>query len=139
MRSLKLQLHPAELGMVTANLKATGDQLSVELHVENTEAFHRLNADSDAIVKSLRTLGYDIDRVTVLQPQLASTGVPRTDNGTGAAPFSRDGSSFQPGNSGNGEGRAGGQASGRGGRSDAQHGDQAQQVRRDRVGSGLYI
>lgn len=139
MRSLKLQLHPAELGMVTANLKAAGDRLSVELHVENSEAYHRLSADSDAIVKSLQTLGYDIDRVSVLQPQLASTGVARADTATGAAPFARDDSSFQAGNSGNGEGRAGGQASGRGGRGDAQHGDQAQQVRRDRTGGGLYI
>lgn len=139
MRSLKLQLHPAELGMVTANLKAAGDRLSVELHVENSEAYHRLSADSDAIVKSLQTLGYDIDRVSILQPQLASTGVARADAATGTAPFGRDDSSFQAGNSGNGEGRAGGQASGRGGRGDAQHGDQAQQVRRDRAGGGLYI
>lgn len=139
MRSLKIQLHPAELGMVTANLRAAGDQLSVELHVESSEAYHRLSADSDAIVKSLRTLGYDIDRVSILQPQAASTGVSRADTATGATPLSRDGASFQAGNSGNGEGRAGGQAGGRGGRDDAQHGEQAQQVRRDRPGSGLYI
>ncbi len=70
--SLKIQLHPAELGMVTATLRFAGDQLSIELQVENREAYHRLMADSDTIVGSLRDIGYDVDRVTVLQPPAAT-------------------------------------------------------------------
>ena len=70
-QSLKIQLHPAELGMVTATLRFAGEQLSIELKVENKEAYQRLSVDSETIVKSLRGLGYDIDRVTVLQPSIA--------------------------------------------------------------------
>src|SRR5690606_11849386 len=35
---LKIELHPAELGMVTANLRLSGGQLSIELTPENHEA-----------------------------------------------------------------------------------------------------
>ena len=41
-QSLKIQLHPAELGMVTATLRFAGEQLSIELQVENHEAYQRL-------------------------------------------------------------------------------------------------
>jgi len=73
-QSLKIQLHPAELGMVTATLRFAGEQLSIELKVENQEAFRRLSSDSDIIVNSLRDLGYDIDRVTVVQPSAPAPG-----------------------------------------------------------------
>ncbi|MEQ1944686.1 flagellar hook-length control protein FliK [Mesorhizobium sp. VNQ89] len=73
-QSLKIQLHPAELGMVTATLRFAGEQLSIELKVENQEAYRRLSSDSDIIVNSLRDLGYDIDRVTVLQPSAPAPG-----------------------------------------------------------------
>ena len=139
MRSLKIQLHPAELGMVTANLKTSGEQLSVELQVDNQEAYHRLSADSDAIVKSLRSLGYDIDRVSVQQPQAASASVARSDASADAGSFSRDASSFQPGSSGSGGERFGGQASGRGHGSGTEHTDQAQAMHQNRTGGGLYI
>lgn len=139
MHSLKIQLHPAELGMVTANLKASGDQLSVELQVDNQDAYDRLSADSDAIVKSLRSLGYDIDRVSIQQPQAATTVTARADANAGAGSFSQDASPFQPGNSGSGSERFGGQTSGRGERGDAELGERLQTVNQDRAGGGLYI
>ena len=33
-QSLKIELHPAELGVVTASLRFVGEQLSIELKVE---------------------------------------------------------------------------------------------------------
>jgi len=65
--TLKIQLHPAELGTVTAKLTATGAQLSIELQVENPEARRRLHSDGDSIVKALRGMGFEVDRVTVQQ------------------------------------------------------------------------
>jgi chemotaxis protein MotD len=65
--TLKLQLHPAELGNVTVKISGAGEEIAIEIQVENTEARHRLSSDSDAIVKSLRGLGYDVDRITVQQ------------------------------------------------------------------------
>jgi len=68
--SLKIQLNPAELGMVTAHLRFADDNLSVELHADTMEAHRQLSADADQIVRSLRALGMDVDRVTVHhQPQ----------------------------------------------------------------------
>ena len=57
--TLKIELHPAELGAVTASLRMAGEQLSIELKVETAEAHRRLSVDSEAIVSSLRGLGYD--------------------------------------------------------------------------------
>jgi chemotaxis protein MotD len=65
--TLKLQLHPAELGNVTVQISGSGDEIAIEVQVENSEARHRLSSDSDAIVKSLRGLGYEVERITVQQ------------------------------------------------------------------------
>jgi chemotaxis protein MotD len=139
MRELKIQLHPLELGVVTAHLRTVGEKLSVELKVDNHDAYNRLSADSDAIVKSLRSLGFDIDSVSIQQPQAAATTVARSEAGAGTGSFSRDTPSFQPGNSGSGGERFGGQTSGRGERGDAQGNEAAQPLNRDRAGSSLYI
>jgi chemotaxis protein MotD len=139
MRSLKIELHPAELGTVTANLKASGGQLSVELKVENHEAYARLSADSDAIVKSLRSLGYDIDRVSIQQPQAATTVVAGADASAGQGQLSRDTSSFQPGSPGSGSERFGGQTNRQGSRNDGQHHAEPREIAQDRAGGSLYI
>jgi chemotaxis protein MotD len=83
MTTLKLQLHPAELGNVTVKISGTGDEISIEVQVENTEARQRLASDSDAIVKSLRVLGYDIERVSVQQIAPAA-GVGQQETATGS-------------------------------------------------------
>jgi chemotaxis protein MotD len=139
MRELKIQLHPLDLGVVTAHLRTVGEKLSVELKVDNHQAYDRLNADSDAIIKSLRSLGFDIDSVSIQQPQAAATAVPRSDASAGTSSFSRDTPSFQPGNSGSGSERFGGQASGRGEHGGTQGNDAAQPLNQNRAGSSLYI
>ena len=138
-RSLKIQLHPAELGMVTATLRFAGEQLSIELQVETHDAYRHLSSDGDAIVKSLRDLGYDVDRVTVLQPTLATTSAGRPDNGAsmpsgqGRAP---EQSGF--GATGDGNGGSGGRQPGEDGNSGRSgwHGPAAP---REQQGNGLYI
>lgn len=65
--TLRIQLQPAELGMVTARLVASGSQLSVEIQVESNDARQRLANDSEAIVKALRAVGYDVEKVTIQQ------------------------------------------------------------------------
>jgi len=138
--SLKVQLRPAELGMVTANLRFSGEQLTVELQVESAEAQQRLSADSDTIVKSLRALGLEVDRVTIQQSPIANTQNARADANAGQngqpAP---DRQSFNAANSGGGNGQAGGQQPGRS-NSNGVHGAQnTASGSQDRAGSGLYI
>lgn len=141
---LKIELHPAELGMVTANLRLSGEQLSIELKPETHDAYRRLSSDSEAIVKSLRGLGFDVDKVTIMQPSVAVPATTRAD--ATASPTTmpgRDQSSFQPGNSGGGSGGAGGQQSGqqpaRGSHDDAQDYGRAASPSRERAGGGMFI
>lgn len=141
---LKIELHPAELGMVTANLRLSGEQLSIELKPETHDAYRRLSADSEAIVKSLRGLGFEVDKVTILQPSVAVPATTRTD---ASAPLpaaaGRDPSSFQPGNPGGGNGGAGGQQPGRqsaGNRNDdAQDYGRGTSASRERAGDDMFI
>jgi chemotaxis protein MotD len=138
--SLKVQLHPAELGTVTATLRIAGEQLTVELQVESVEAQQRLSADTETIVKSLRALGLEVDRVTIQQSPVVKAPNARTDANTGQngqpAP---DRQSFNAANSGGGNGQTGSQHSGR----DTSNGAQASQNTTpgsvDRAGGGLYI
>lgn len=82
---LKIQLNPADLGTVTAKLTGAGEHLAVEVQVDNHEARHRLQSDSDQIVKALRGLGYDIDRITVQQAPHSSAMTAGGDSRGGAS------------------------------------------------------
>ncbi|MBZ9670567.1 flagellar hook-length control protein FliK [Mesorhizobium sp. ES1-3] len=141
---LKIELHPAELGMVTAHLRLSGEQLSIELKPETHDAYRRLSSDSEAIGKSLRGLGFEVDKVTILQPSVAVPSTTRTDTtaSVSAAP-GRDPSFFQPGNSGGGNSGAGGQQSGhqsaRGNHHEAQAHGRAASPSRERAGGDIFI
>lgn len=141
---LKIELHPAELGMVTAHLRLSGEQLSIELKPETHDAYRRLSSDSEAIVKSLRGLGFEVDKVTIMQPSVAVPATTRADATASltAAP-GRDQSSFQPGNSGGGNSGAGGQQPGqqsaRGNHDDTQALGRAASPSRERAGGDMFI
>jgi chemotaxis protein MotD len=133
---LKIQLRPVELGMVTANLHLAGEQLSVEIEVENNEAYVRLSSDREAINSALRGLGFDVDRVTILQPQSANT---RADGGASSGFASRDQASTQSGGAGgdgenSGNGRPGGRAA-----NDEGNSRNISSSNPDRPGSSRYI
>ncbi|RUU14034.1 flagellar hook-length control protein FliK [Mesorhizobium sp. USDA-HM6] len=136
---LKIELHPSELGMVTASLRLSGEQLSIEMKPETHEAYRRLTADSDAIVKSLRGLGFEVDHVTILQPSIAVHSANRADANS-ALPMStgRDQPSFQPGNSG-GNSAGGDRQPGRNDGNGAQEFSRAASPLRERAGDDIYI
>jgi len=136
---LKIELHPAELGAVTASLRLSGEQLSIEMKPETHEAYRRLTTDSDAIIKSMRSLGFDVDKVTILQPSIAVHAASRADANS-ATPMStgRDQPSFQPGNSG-GNNAGGGRQSGRNEGNGAQEFGRAASPLRERAGDDIYI
>ncbi|MDG4881720.1 flagellar hook-length control protein FliK [Mesorhizobium sp. WSM4884] len=136
---LKIELHPSELGMVTASLRLSGEQLSIEMKPETHEAYRRLTADSDAIVKSLRGLGFDVDHVTILQPSIAVHSAARADANS-ALPMSagHDQPSFQPGNSG-GNSAGGDRQPGRNDGNGAQEFSRAASPLREGAGDDIYI
>ncbi|EKF17140.1 flagellar hook-length control protein FliK [Nitratireductor pacificus] len=132
LQTLKIQLHPAELGPVTARLRIVAEQLMVDIQVETAEARHRLGSDSDAIVKALRGLGYDIDRVTIQQatPGSPSNGAPAGKGGDGAF------QSAAGGQGGDEQSHGAGQQNGREG---AARNTSPAQDGGDASGGGLYI
>jgi chemotaxis protein MotD len=137
---LKIELHPAELGMVTASLRLSGEQLSIELKPQTHEAYRRLTSDSEAIVKSLRGLGFEVDKVTILQPLIAVPAATRADASANAqATSGRDQSSFQTGNSSGNNDSGAGQQSGRNRNNDPQEFGRPASPARERTGGDMFI
>lgn len=66
LNTLKIQMHPIDLGTVTATLRLKDDELQVELKVETGDAFRQLSDDQDAMVKALRAQGFAVDQVSVV-------------------------------------------------------------------------
>lgn len=130
--SLRIQLHPVELGMVTARLTTSGSQLSIEIQVESNDARQRLSNDADAIVKALRSVGLDVDKITIQQS--APTSNAANQSGTGPRDQQMPGQQMQ----GDGNGRD---------RGDRQAGNQDRDQTRStvaergigRAGDGIYI
>ncbi|MCB5177751.1 flagellar hook-length control protein FliK [Microvirga lenta] len=68
LRMLDIQLHPAELGVVTVKMRLAGDRLEMELHASSDETAELLRKDSEKLSSLLRTSGYRPDVVTVHAP-----------------------------------------------------------------------
>ncbi|WP_085033884.1 flagellar hook-length control protein FliK [Ensifer aridi] len=66
LNTLKIQMHPIELGVVTATLRLKADELQVDLKVETGEAFRQLQDDQGEMVKALRAQGFAVDQVNVV-------------------------------------------------------------------------
>ncbi|MFB2549654.1 flagellar hook-length control protein FliK [Ensifer soli] len=64
--TLKIQMQPIELGLVTATLRLKGEELHVDLKVETGEAFRQLSDDQGEMVKALRAQGFSVDQVTIV-------------------------------------------------------------------------
>ena len=62
---IKLQLHPAELGAVTAQLRLSGDVLVVDLKVETVEALRHLSSESSGLLNALRGQGFNVESISV--------------------------------------------------------------------------
>jgi chemotaxis protein MotD len=65
LHTLKLQLNPASLGSVTAVLKLSGEDLSVEIKVQTAEAYRQIKDDNQSILKALRGQGFGVEQITV--------------------------------------------------------------------------
>lgn len=129
--TLNIQLQPAHLGLVTARLTATGSQLSIEIQVESNDAWQRLSSESDTIVKALRAVGYDVDRVSVQQSQQSNQPTAQQTASAG-----REQAAMQNQSEGGGERRQAGGENRNGQQQGPQRGPEGNQERAD---SSLYI
>lgn len=116
-QSLKIQLHPVELGMVTANLHMADGRMSIAIDVDTPEAYQRLSSERDTIAKSIRSNGMAVDEVVINLPQVHQAQAVRdastVANGAG---FARQDAA---GNGGSGQSGGSGQT---GGNRDRNHG-----------------
>ena len=131
--TLRIQLNPAELGMVTARLTATGSQLEIEIRVESNDARQKLANDSDAILKALRGIGYDIDKVTIQQQAQQGGNAGQQQGASGRDAFLQGQEQEKAGTNAGGRD---GQGSGNG--TKAGHPDSGEMAA-ERPGGGVYI
>lgn len=71
--TLKIQMNPIDLGLVTATLRLQGEALNVDLKVETAAAYRQLREDHGKMLESLRSQGYAIDGVTISMAPAASS------------------------------------------------------------------
>ncbi len=109
LNTLKIQMHPIELGLVTATLRLKDDELQVELKVENADAFRQLRDDQSEMVRALRAQGFAVDQINVVfnsggdasagggssqqQAQAGQQGRERAEDGGGQGRQRQDGNS----------------------------------------------
>ncbi len=106
--TLKLQMSPIELGSVTATLRLSGEELSVQLTVDNPAALRQLSNDSSEILKSLRAQGLTVDHVQVnMQVQSADRSADAGQNNAAGQQAGQQ--TFQSGGQGS-DGRARGES-----------------------------
>ncbi|KRB49722.1 hypothetical protein ASE04_13980 [Rhizobium sp. Root708] len=81
--TLKIQMNPIDLGLVTATLRLQGDALNVDLKVSTGAAYRQLKDDHGKMLEALRAQGYAVDSVTIsMAPTPASdAGQASTQNG----------------------------------------------------------
>ncbi|MFI0846179.1 flagellar hook-length control protein FliK [Mesorhizobium sp. IMUNJ 23232] len=79
LKSLQVQLNPEHLGVVIATLSMSGTQLTVELSVATREAHDRLKGEEQVIEKAVRSLGYDVGQISIIQSLIVQNMLPRTD------------------------------------------------------------
>ncbi|PDT37330.1 chemotaxis protein CheD [Rhizobium sp. M10] len=63
--TLKIQMNPIDLGLVTATMRLSGDALNVDLKVETGAAYRQLKEDHGKILEALRSQGYAVDNITI--------------------------------------------------------------------------
>ena len=118
LHTLKLQLNPVSLGSVTAVLKLSGEDLSVEIKVQTAEAYRQIKQDNELIIKALRGQGFGVEQITVQHvagpdrapSQTAQQGFQPSQQGPGSSDAQSSGSESGRNNAGQqGTGSQGGQ------------------------------
>ena len=64
-RKLVIQLHPADLGVVTVRMRLAGDSLELHVEAKHRETLQKLEADHSALSDLLREAGYDVESLTM--------------------------------------------------------------------------
>lgn len=71
-RLLNIQLHPADLGLITVKMRLSGDSLEMQIQVSSEETAQLLRNDAEKLSGLLKGSGYRPDMVTIQNGPTAS-------------------------------------------------------------------
>ena len=139
--TLKIQMTPIDLGLVTATMRLSGDTLNVDLKVETGSAYRQLKEDHGKILEALRSQGFAVDNITI---SMAPVEKPDAGNQANAQSQSGQQQSLQQGQGGEArERQSQGAQRGNGGFNDAGETggveDAASGTARSGVSGGVYL
>ena len=69
LQALSVTLNPVELGKLELNLRMQQGQVTIDVRAESDQAYRTLLVDQDALVNTLRSLGFKVDGINISGPQ----------------------------------------------------------------------
>ena len=69
LQTLSVTLNPVELGKLELNLRMQQGQVTIDVRTESDQAYRTLLVDQDALVNTLRSLGFKVDGININGPQ----------------------------------------------------------------------
>jgi flagellar hook-length control protein FliK len=94
-RLLNIQLHPADLGLITVRMRLSGDGLETEIEVTKEETAQLLKNDAEKLSGLLRGSGFRPDLLTIHTGQTGSAGPDEPPRQQSTSQSQRE--AFQPG------------------------------------------
>ena len=73
LQALSVTLNPVELGKLELNLRMQQGQVTIDVRTESDQAYRTLLVDQDALVNTLRSLGFKVDGININGPQSESS------------------------------------------------------------------
>ena len=69
LQALSVTLNPVDLGKLELNLRMQQGQVTIDVRTESDQAYRTLLVDQDALVNTLRSLGFKVDGININGPQ----------------------------------------------------------------------
>jgi len=139
LKVLTVQLHPAELGVVTIRIALRNDTLELQIETDRHDTARLVHADREALSSQLRSAGYGVETLTVRAVDPSSAPAPLGSSSSGlpdGAPQSQAGGSQPDARASGGRAHAEQDRNLHGSRRDN---NDEQDGARHRPGDGLYV
>lgn len=79
LKTMQIQLHPADLGTLDVSMRLVGGALAIELSASQSETVQLLSSDKDSLRKLLKDAGFSVDDASIsIVARSAAVGRPQT-------------------------------------------------------------
>jgi hypothetical protein len=138
LKVLTVQLHPAELGVVTIRIALKNDALELQIETDRRDTARLVHADRETLSSLLRSAGYSVETMTVraVDPSSAPASLGSSHPSPDGAPQSQAGGSQPDARASGGRAHAEQDRNLHGSRRDS---NDEQDGARHRSGDGLYV